>query len=58
MALYDLKSDVGETTDVAAEHPEVAARLSAAAERARDDIGDVLTGRQGRNVRPPGRAKR
>jgi arylsulfatase A-like enzyme len=58
LALYDLKNDVGETTDVAAQHRDVVAHLSAAAERARDDIGDVLTSRQGRNVRPPGRAKR
>jgi hypothetical protein len=29
--------------------------LSAAAEKARDDIGDVLTDRKGKNVRPPGR---
>jgi arylsulfatase A len=57
LALYDLKNDVGETTDVAAEHTEIVKRLSEAAERARDDIGDVLTGRKGRNVRPPGRAK-
>jgi hypothetical protein len=24
-------------------------------EQARDDLGDALTGREGRNVRPPGR---
>jgi arylsulfatase A-like enzyme len=52
--LFDLKNDVGETKDVSAEHPDVVARLTAAAETAREDLGDTLTGRQGKNVRPPG----
>jgi hypothetical protein len=56
-ALYDLDSDIGETTDVADEHPDVVARLTAAAEAARDDLGDSLTGRKGKNIRPPGRVK-
>jgi arylsulfatase A len=54
-ALYDLKNDVGETTDVAADHPEVVARLEHAGEEARLALGDELTGRTGREVRPPGR---
>jgi arylsulfatase A-like enzyme len=54
--LFDLKNDVGETTDVAAEHPDVVARLTAAAERARADLGDKLTGREGKNIRPAGQA--
>ncbi|MBA3483170.1 MAG: arylsulfatase, partial [Pirellulales bacterium] len=54
-ALYDLDADVGETKDVSAEHPEEVARLTAAAEVARDDLGDSLTGRKGKNIRPPGR---
>jgi arylsulfatase len=53
--LYDLANDLGETTDVAAAHPEVVARLLAVAERARDDLGDALTERNGRGVRPAGR---
>jgi arylsulfatase A-like enzyme len=57
LALYDLVADVGETTDVAAAHPEVVARLQALAEKAREDLGDSLTGRTGRNLREPGRAR-
>jgi arylsulfatase A-like enzyme len=54
-ALYDLVADVGETTDVSAAQPDVVDRLLAAAERARDDLGDSLTNRTGRGVREPGR---
>ena len=38
--LYNLKSDLGETTNVAAQHPEIVQELLALAETARDDIGD------------------
>jgi arylsulfatase A-like enzyme len=55
-ALYDVVADVGETKDVAAAHPDVVRRLLDAAERAREDLGDSLTGRTGRGLREPGRA--
>jgi arylsulfatase A-like enzyme len=55
LALYDLVADIGETTDVAAAHPDVVARLSALAEKAREDLGDSLTNRTGRGLREPGR---
>jgi arylsulfatase A-like enzyme len=55
-ALYDLKSDPGETINVAAEHPEIVARLEEHVEKARQDLGDKLTGRKGANVRPRGMA--
>lgn len=43
MALFDLEADVGETTDVAADHPEVVERLLALADGVRADLGDSLT---------------
>jgi len=54
LALYDLQHDVGESTNVATEHPEVVKRLQELAESAREDLGDTLTGRKGKNVRPAG----
>ena len=57
LGLYDLHSDIGETNNVAGEHPEVVKRLLALAERARRDMGDSLTDRQGENVRDPGRVQ-
>ncbi|MCX6560437.1 MAG: sulfatase-like hydrolase/transferase [Candidatus Aminicenantes bacterium] len=56
LELYDLESDIGETTDVAASHPDVVKDLQALAEKARQELGDALTGRVGRGVRPPGQA--
>ncbi len=54
LALFDLEADVGETTDVADKYPDVVRHLQALAEQARDDLGDSLTKRTGRNVRPAG----
>ncbi|HEY5315910.1 MAG TPA: sulfatase-like hydrolase/transferase, partial [Pirellulales bacterium] len=53
-ALFNLKDDVGETHDVAAQHPDVVKRLLALAEAARADLGDGLTNRVGSGVRPAG----
>jgi arylsulfatase A len=55
LALYDLVADVGETADVASAHPDVVERLLDAAEKAREDLGDSLTGRTGGGLREPGR---
>jgi len=52
--LYDLNADIGETTDVAANHPEIVAQLKQFAEQAREDIGDTRTQRKGKNTRPVG----
>jgi len=46
LALYDLTTDVGETRDVAAENPEVVARLNKLADAMREDLGDDLVGRK------------
>jgi len=53
-ALYNLDEDIGETTDVAAAHPDVVARLEAYLDRARADLGDGAD-HPGANVRPPGK---
>jgi arylsulfatase A len=55
LSLFDLERDPGETKDVAADNPAVVKQLLEDAERAREDLGDTLTNRVGRNVRPPGR---
>jgi arylsulfatase A len=54
LELFDLNNDVGETTDVSAENPDVVAELLAAGERARQQLGDQLTGRKGSENRPAG----
>jgi hypothetical protein len=55
LSLFDLEKDIGETTNVADQNPEVVKRLMTFVERAREDLGDALTKREGRNVREPGR---
>ncbi|MBI1900247.1 MAG: sulfatase [Planctomycetia bacterium] len=55
LSLFDLAADPGETTNVAEKHPDVVARLQLLAEKARDDLGDSLTKRKGKGIRPPGR---
>ena len=55
LQLFDLYADVSETTNVAAMHPEILARLQGYAEASREDLGDSLTRRTGTGVREPGR---
>ena len=54
-ALYDLVDDPQETTDVIAQHPDVAARLDAAAKIYRTELGDSLTKIPGAENRPAGK---
>ena len=54
-ALFDLRDDIGETTDVKADHPEILSRLRELAEEARAELGDSRTGQEGSGTRPPGR---
>ncbi|MDP2884962.1 MAG: sulfatase [Ignavibacteria bacterium] len=55
LELYDLESDVGESVNVADKHPDVVERLQALGQKAREELGDKLTGTIGRGVRQPGR---
>ena len=50
--LYDLDNDIGETTDVSVDHPEIVAKLSRLLDWAKIDIGDF--GEVGVNSRPRG----
>jgi len=56
LSLFDLHDDPGERRNLAAEHPDIVARLSALAEVARKDLGDSLQQIQGTGVRPAGQA--
>ncbi|MEI6892155.1 MAG: sulfatase [Pontiella sp.] len=55
--LYDLNSDIGETLNVAAQHPEVVTRLIAAVEQARAELGDAGTIGSGARFFDPGRKR-
>ena len=50
--LYDLTSDISEAADVAAQHPEIVQHLRTEAEKARAELGDALTKRTGKGIRP------
>jgi len=54
LELYDLETDVGETTNVANANPEVVKRIMVEVESARADLGDALTNRTGSGARGPG----
>jgi len=55
LELFDLRADPGETTDVAAQHPEVVDRLQQLAAAARAELGDALQKTSGSGVRAAGR---
>lgn len=55
--LYDLLNDVGESTNVFAQHSDVVARLTALIDACRQDLGDEVNGITGSNVRPAGRVE-
>jgi arylsulfatase len=52
MALYDLTHDPGTVRDVQKLYPEVVQQILGYAEQAREDLGDDLTDRKGKNTRP------
>ncbi len=53
LELFDMESDIGETTDVADQHPEIVARLSKLADGMRKELGD--TNQPGTGIRAAGR---
>ena len=53
--LFDLETDLGETTDRSAEREDVVEDLEEIARRYRDDLGDEATGARGGGCRPSGR---
>ena len=55
LVLYDLRRDPGERYDVKEQNPDVVQSLLELVEQAREDLGDDLTGRPGKNRRPAGR---
>ncbi|MDR2950808.1 MAG: sulfatase [Prevotella sp.] len=55
--LYDLRRDPGERYDVIAQNPEVARKLMQIADDMREDLGDNLTLKIGKNKREPGKTK-
>jgi arylsulfatase A-like enzyme len=57
LALYNLAEDVGESKNVAAEHQDKVDLLLTYAEKAKEDLGDSLTKREGKNRRPAGQLK-
>ena len=55
LSLFDVVADPGETKNVAPDNPQVVEQLMREVERARDDLGDSLVKRTGKNVRPAGK---
>ena len=55
LELYNLRRDPGEEYDVIKKYPDIAKELIELAEKARSDMGDNLTGREGINNRNHGK---
>ncbi|MFS4416053.1 sulfatase [Maribacter sp. 2307ULW6-5] len=53
--LYDLEADIGETTNVASEHPEVVAKIRLLANGMRSRLGDSLLDLEGSETRSAGK---
>ncbi len=51
MTLYNLSHDPGEAYDVQKQYPEMVQKIMQYVEQAREDLGDDLTNRKGKNVR-------
>lgn len=57
LALFNVRADPTETKNLAAQNPDVVARLQQRVAAARADLGDSLAGVKGANVRPAGDAR-
>ena len=55
LALFDLSNDIGETTDVKDDYPEVLKKMQGLADDMRTDLGDSLTKVDGEGLRSPGK---
>lgn len=55
LELYDLRRDPGERYNVKEQNPEVMKSIMDLVNEAREDLGDELIGKQGKNRREPGR---
>lgn len=55
LSLFDLRTDPGESNNVADQHPDTVRRLLAILEIGRRELGDKLTKTKGTDVRTPGR---
>jgi arylsulfatase A len=55
LELYDLEDDIGETTNIIEDHPQVVSELTVYAESARASLGDARLERVGADIRPIGR---
>ena len=54
LELYDLENDISETKDIAAQHSEIVKHLQSLANNKRQELGDRLTGVNGKEIREPG----
>ena len=52
--LYDLRRDPGERYNVISQYPEVARKLMTIADQKREELGDNLTRKKGKERREPG----
>ncbi|WP_439481301.1 sulfatase family protein [Cyclobacterium plantarum] len=55
MALFDLENDVSEKTNLIHENPDIVKEMMQLADKAREDMGDALNDKEGKNRRSPGR---
>lgn len=55
LSLFNLEEDIGETTNVAGQHPEVVKRIQELAKEMRKELGDSILKQKGSGIREPGR---